>query len=56
MKIIPKNSICLQCTRYILGWQCLAFEEIPDEIIDGINKHNKPLPNQDNDIVFEENK
>tara|TARA_B100000745_G_C19803992_1_gene264650 strand:+ start:167 stop:310 length:144 start_codon:yes stop_codon:yes gene_type:complete len=31
----------------------LAFPNgIPEEILDGSNDHTKPLPNQDNDIVF----
>jgi len=34
---------------------CEAFpNKIPDEIAYGNNKHLKPLPNQKNDIVFEE--
>ena len=36
---------------------CKAFSDrIPNEIAYGNNKHIKPLPNQKNDIVFEENK
>jgi len=33
---------------------CSAFPDgIPDEIAYGDNKHLEPLPDQDNDIVFE---
>ena len=32
----------------------MAFiDGIPNAILDGDNDHSKPLPNQDNDIVFE---
>ena len=48
------KSQCKKCDNYILNFTCLAFtEKIPQEVF--INKiiHNKPLKNQDNDIVFE---
>ena len=32
---------------------CDAFEDIPDVILSGENKHDKPLPGQKNNIVFE---
>ncbi|KKM63590.1 hypothetical protein LCGC14_1509970 [marine sediment metagenome] len=36
---------------------CSAFlKGIPNEIAYGDNKHLKPLPNQENDIVFEKEK
>jgi hypothetical protein len=36
---------------------CLAFPKgIPTSIAYGKNKHTKPLPDQDNDIVFEKRK
>jgi len=49
------NLICFSCKhfhRYGVG--CDAFPEgIPDEIVAGRNKHAKPLPEQDNNIVYE---
>jgi hypothetical protein len=50
------NLICFRCKnlRKIEGG-CNAFPEgIPSEIRIGKNKHKKPLPNQKNNIVFEE--
>lgn len=50
-----KNLICFGCKhlRPIKGG-CDAFPDgIPDEITSGENKHSKPLPDQENDIVFE---
>ena len=35
-------------------YKCKAFKKIPREIYLGEKNHSKPLPNQDNDIVFEE--
>ena len=36
---------------------CRAFPNgIPDEILSGETDHTKPLPNQKNNIVFEEDK
>jgi hypothetical protein len=33
---------------------CEAFPKgIPDDILDGLNDHSKPLPEQRNNIVFE---
>lgn len=45
--------ICNNCTHYLQGLRCVAFEIIPDEILLGFNDHRKPLPDQPNDIVFE---
>jgi NAD-dependent SIR2 family protein deacetylase len=45
--------ICNKCKNYIKKLNCKAFNTIPDIIIFGENDHSKPLPNQDNDIVFE---
>lgn len=48
------NFICFKCKhwkKFIGG--CDAFDEIPDEITSGENDHSKPLPEQENDIVFE---
>ncbi len=44
----------MNCKHYLFEGSCLAFpDRIPDEILDGDNDHSKPLPDQDNDIVFE---
>jgi len=49
-----KDLICFNCKHkndYSTG--CKAFKNgIPDEIILS-NLHDKPLPNQGNDLVFE---
>ena len=49
---------CAFCKNLFLNGKkkCRAFpdiEGIPEDILLGKNKHNKPLPNQDNNIVFE---
>jgi hypothetical protein len=47
-------SICINCKNYLKGLTCKAFPEgIPEEILNGDNNHSKPLPDQENDIVFE---
>ncbi len=49
------NLICFKCKhlRELNGGGCDAFPDgIPDEILMK-NKHSKPLPEQDNNIVFE---
>lgn len=46
--------LCQNCKNYIGELSCLAFmERIPDEILEGRNDHSKPLPKQENKIVFE---
>jgi len=45
---------CMNCKHYLIDKQCEAFKIIPDSIWEGDNDHSKPLPEQDNDIVFEE--
>jgi hypothetical protein len=49
------NLICFRCKHFMhFEGGCLAFPDgIPDEI-DFNNNHSSPLPEQDNDIVFEE--
>lgn len=49
------NLICLKCKHFRrVEGGCDAFpDEIPDEITSGQNKHSKPLPEQENNIVFE---
>jgi len=46
---------CRNCKNYISLKYCNAFMRgIPNEIYLGFNDHSKPLPDQNNDIVFEE--
>jgi hypothetical protein len=47
--------ICNNCKHFnIKKWNCKAFiNGIPFEILNGENDHSKPLPEQENDIVFE---
>lgn len=49
------DLICFDCVHFDeINGGCKAFPDgIPDEIL-LTNKHSKPLPNQGNDIVFEE--
>lgn len=49
------EPICFKCKHYSIDKGiCTAFKkEIPDEIYYGDDDHSKPLPTQDNDIVFE---
>ena len=50
--IIKKG--CLNCKYYILNYKCVAFiDGIPIKIVNGENDHKNPLPQQNNDIVFE---
>lgn len=49
-----RNLICFKCKHFKpIGGGCEAFEDIPNEILVE-NDHSKPLPDQKNDIVFEE--
>lgn len=55
--MIYSKPICENC-KHILndkpGYFCKAFPGgIPEEILTGDDDHSKPLPEQDNDIVFE---
>ena len=45
---------CFNCKHYLFFSKCDAFNEIPLDIIRGENDHSEPLPNQDNDITFEQ--
>ena len=46
---------CGNCKHYIGEGLCTAFPNgIPKEILNGENNHEEPLPEQDDDIVFEE--
>jgi len=52
-----ENFICIKCkfVREFAGG-CAAFPNgIPESILFN-NKHNKPIPGQDNNIVFEKGK
>jgi len=49
------NLRCIACKHYLGGLSCGAFPlGIPKEILNGSNDHSKPLPDQLNDIVFDE--
>tara|TARA_R110000744_G_C19306204_1_gene556231 strand:- start:451 stop:609 length:159 start_codon:yes stop_codon:yes gene_type:complete len=49
-----QNNRCFNCKWYAGKLKCLAFsKQIPNEILTGNENHNKPLKNQDNNIVFE---
>lgn len=45
--------LCSVCKNYLGDLSCIAFEKIPQEILVGENDHSEPLPNQENNIVFE---
>ena len=49
------DLICFRCKHWrIFNGGCDAFgNDIPREITSGENDHSKPLPEQENDIVFE---
>lgn len=55
MTLTTKPAICFSCKHFNEETStCKAFKgDIPDEILYGNNNHSKPLPDQDNDIVFE---
>lgn len=48
--------VCFECKHFRrFEGGCDAFPDgIPDEITSGENEHSKPLPNQGNNIVFEQ--
>ena len=50
-----KDLVCLRCKHYRpLAGGCEAFGlDIPKKIIWEGDPHTKPLPEQENDIVFE---
>ena len=46
---------CMNCKHYDIDKKCAAFKrKIPDVIWEGEDDHDKPLKNQDNDLVFTE--
>lgn len=49
-----KITVCINCKNYLNDLTCKAFPNgIPNEILNTSNDHSKPLPDQQNDIVFE---
>jgi hypothetical protein len=49
-----QSLICFKCKNWNqFDSGCKAFKEIPDEILIN-NRHDKPLPEQKNNVVFEE--
>lgn len=50
----PRKINCLKCKHFNqFGGGCKAFEDIPDEIVNGLNKHEKPIKGQKGTFVFE---
>lgn len=50
----PTDLICEKCKHFKpISGGCEAFNEIPKDVI-RTNKHDTPLPDQKNKIVFEE--
>ncbi len=48
------KSQCKNCDNYILNFTCLAFpKKIPENVYINKIKHNKPIAEQKNNIVFE---
>lgn len=49
-----ENLRCFLCKNYFSDLKCQAFPiQIPEVILLDGNDHSEPLPEQDNDIVFE---
>ncbi len=49
-----ENIRCFLCKNYLSDLTCQAFPKgIPEEILIDKNDHLKPLPEQNNDIIFE---
>ena len=48
---------CQTCKHYnredMKHFSCMAFEDIPKEILSGDNMHSKPLEGQKNNIVYQ---
>ena len=47
------EPICIKCKNYIREQKCKAFDLIPSSIWSEGETHNKPLKDQNNNIVFE---
>ena len=52
-ELMQMSPICNNCKNYIKDLKCKAFNIIPDDILFYENDHSKPLPNQDNNVIFE---
>lgn len=47
------RSVCAKCKHFNeTEFSCPAFDEIPLNILSGESDHSKPLPDQNNKIVF----
>ena len=46
---------CKDCKYYFGDLSCLAFERIPQDILEGA-EHNEVRPFQEVDVIFEEKK
>lgn len=44
---------CAECKHYLSGCKCRAFNHIPLEFFTDATRHDKPLPEQVGDFVFE---
>ena len=51
-----ENNLCFNCVNYSGDLTCLAFKQIPEEILLGENDHSKPLKGQANDVIFQQRK
>lgn len=61
-----KSTMCITCKYFFCMFEgkayCEAFNEaekiksIPEYFLDGTRKHNKPIKNQGNDLIFKEMK
>jgi hypothetical protein len=53
-KPISDSDQCYNCINYLGDLRCIAFESgIPEKILSGEVRHDKPLPEQNNDIIFQ---
>ena len=43
---------CFNCKHYLGSFSCLAFHEIPNEILEQGNPHTEILKGQDNSFTF----
>jgi len=50
----PKKVNCLKCKHFNqFGIGCKAFDDIPENVVNGMNKHTKPIKGQRGKYVFE---
>ena len=45
--------VCGGCKHYLADLECLAFDNIPKEILNGTVKHDKPIEGQKGDYIYE---